>query len=254
VRPAPKGSKSLVTVLLAVLIVLAAASGYYYFESSGSIGNLNQTVTSQGSQITIQMEQLGADQAKITNLTGTISTLRTEVDSKETEITSLMISYSQANTSIASLTSQVGTLDSNITALETQISDLNTEISQMNASLLAAESQASQLESVMGLVNSALSSSEAQAIETNDTFSVAAGAKETVPFTPTANGFLLVGVQASTSTNTTVSIAGTDAPFSVGSSGIAVFAVDGGIPYTISVYDGNGGGFSATMNVWYFHS
>jgi hypothetical protein len=87
------------------------------------------------------------------------------------------------------------------------------------------------------------------------TFSVPAGSEQQFRFlSGEYDGVLIVGVVTSASSNTTVSISEVVDPKSVGYSGVAAFIVDEGGNWTVNIYDGNMSGFSATVNVWFFHS
>jgi len=243
-------------------VVLAAGFGYYYFESSGTVNGLNQTISSQQTQIDSQVQQLAIDQARISNYTSTISSLRSQVTALQSQvnvdqakITRLTQQAADANMTISSLTSQISTLESNITGLDTQISALNDQIQALNSQLAATQTQVTQLEGTLSVLNSALAASTAQLLDSNDAFSVPAGSQKTLQFTTGANGgFLLIGILSSSSANTTVSVKTPNDPVNVGRSGVAAFTLAGSSLYTVYIYDTNNQSFSATLNAWYFHS
>jgi peptidoglycan hydrolase CwlO-like protein len=163
--PARQSSRTSIVALVAIVIVLGAAFGFYYIQSSGTISTLNQTTSSQASeissqsseistqasQITSQVAQLGADNAKITNLTSNVSNLQSkvaslqaQVTSDEARITSLIAKNSQANQTIASLSSQVSSLN-------TQISSLNGQITSDESQVSTLQSQVASLQAMTGL-------------------------------------------------------------------------------------------------------
>jgi hypothetical protein len=111
----------------------------------------------------------------------------------------------------------------------------------------------------MNLVDSALGTSTAQKVYSNDSFTVATGGLENLKVNSTAaGGFILASVESSTSDNTTVTIksadGGSSRPIDLGRAGLIAFALAASTVYTISIYDGGNSSFSATVNVWYFHS
>lgn len=247
--------------MILVIIILGAGAAFYYFESTGTIDGLNQTVSSQQTLISSQRSQLTADQNKVANLTATISSLRSQVSSLQAQvnvdnakISALEHSGAQANATIASLESQISSLNTNVSALNAQISALNGQIATLNGQLAYEEQAVAQLESVLGLVDLALASSQSQAITTGEIISVTAGTQATKVFTTAATGgYLLVGIQASTSNHTTLALRFGD-PLSVGSNGVGAFVLAGSTTYTLEVYDYFNSSFSATLSVWYFHN
>ncbi len=252
--------------MILIIVALAAGFGYYYYESSGTINGLNQTVSSQQSQLSEEMTQLAVAQEKVSNLTKTVSTLNSEVvslqsmvNADEAQIATLTLHGTQANTTIGSLTAQISTLDSNITSLNAQIAGLNNQIAGLNSQIASEEGVVSQLQSTIRVVNSALGSSTAQLVYSNDSFSVGAGGMKSLTFSSTsAGGFVVVGVISSTSGNTTITIKSVDggslSPVNVGRTGVTGFALAASTSYTVNFYDLNNGAFSANVNVWYFHS
>ena len=253
-------------VMVLVIVVLAALFAYSYAESSGTISGLNETVTSQQNQLSAQMLQLASAQDKVTNLTRTASSLKTQVttlqsqvNSDEAMVISLTEKDTQANATIGSLTSQISSLDSNITSLDTQITSLNNQITSVNAQLATEQNEVVQLRSTINLMDSALASSTAQPVYSDDNFTVGAGGQESLTLGSTAaGGFVLVGLKSSTSNSTMVTIksgdSGSSLPTDLGAAGVTGFSLGANASYTISFYSMGNSGFSATVNIWYFHS
>ena len=261
----PRG-RNLTVVMVLAIVILAALFAYSYIDSSNTINGLNQTVTSQQNQLSVQMLQLASAQDKVTNLTETgaslrtqVATLQSQVNSDEAMITSLTAKDTQANATIVSLTSQISSLDSNITSLNSQITALNSQITSVNAQLATEQAIVVQLRSTISLVDSALASSTAELVYSNDSFTVAAGGQKSLTFSSTAaGGFVLVGLMSSTSTNTILTIrsgdSGSSLPDDLGAAGVTGFALGASATYTINFFSMDNGSFSATVNIWYFHS
>lgn len=247
--------------MVLIIIALAAVSVYSYETSSGTIAGLQTTVTSQQAQISQQIGQLAADQSKISNLTGTVSSLRTQVSSLQTqvnvddeEIAALEQAGVNANMTIDSLTSQISSLESTVTSLNSQITSLNAQIATLDTQLSAEEAIVTNLQAFISLANLALASTTATNLVPVAQVSVAANGAQEYSFQSSGTGgYLLVGIQDSTSNSTTVSLKGTDSPIVVGSSGVAAFVVAPTTPYLLSVYSGGNTSFTATVSAWYFH-
>jgi len=252
--------------MVLAIVMLASLFAYSYIESAETINGLNQTVTSQQDQLSAQMLQLASAQDKVKNLTETASSLRTQVatlqsqaNSEEAAVNSLMAKDTQANATIGSLTSQISSLDSNITSLDSQITALNGQITRVNAQLATEQAVVVQLRSTISLVDSALASSTAELVYSDDIFTVAAGSQKSLTFSSTAaGGFVLVGLMSSTSNNTILTFrsgdSGSSLPDDLGAAGVTGFALGASATYTINFYSMDNGSFSATVNIWYFHS
>jgi len=259
----PSRSRSTVSIILVlVIIILAAVSVYNYESSAGSIAGLQTTVTSQQTQINQQIQQLAAGQSKIANLTSTISSLTTQVSSLQNQvntdnaqITKLEEAGANANVTIESLTSQVSSLESSVSSLNSEISSLNAQITTLSTQLVAEEAMVSNLESFISIADLALTSSTATNLVSDAQISVPANGAQNYNFQSVlAGGYLLVGIENSTSKLTTVSLKGTDSPVVVGNSGVAAFFVTPSTPYLLSVYSGDNSSFTAVFSAWYFHN
>lgn len=148
-KPAPtirKSSRTPLLALLVIVVILGALFGYYYLQSSSSISSLNQTVTSQSSQISAQAAQIAADNTKITNLTSIVSSLQSRISSLQSQVTvdeakvnSLTTKDVQANQTISSLDSQIASLNSQISSYQSQVTALNNQISSLQTQVFSLQ-------------------------------------------------------------------------------------------------------------------
>jgi uncharacterized phage infection (PIP) family protein YhgE len=249
-------------IIVAIILVLGAAFAVTYVQDSGTISALNQTVSSQSSLINSQLSQLDVDLAKISNLTSTITSLRSQVSSlksgiasDDARIGSLTAGYNQANMTLASLQSQVSSLNSQIANLDAQVASLNNQIATDQSEVTSLQAQVRQDESTLTIINGALGKPLAELMDSNLTFSVSTGSEYQFQFkTNSTGGVLLVGLVRSSASNTTVSVTTPTDPVDLGSSGVAAFDVTGNATCTVDIYAQNMGSFTATVNVWFFHS
>jgi cell division protein FtsB len=154
-----QSGRGILIALSIVLVAVVAFVVYYYIQTSTTIANDNQLISSLQTQTASQQNEIAAYKTQVATLTdentsysSQVVALQRDNGSLNTQVASLQSDKSDLQKSVATYASQVTTLQNQNGSLQTQTNTLQTQLTQANAKYDATSKQLALYQDTYGSV------------------------------------------------------------------------------------------------------